>query len=571
MSGAKTISIQLKSISELISIIIIIFGILILIGWAFNISILLSPGAGFSSIKSNVGPGFILIGLALYLVQDKRNNPRNKKISQILAFIVFLIGFLTLFEYLSGINLFIDEILFKEAPGAFLTSSPNRMAFSAAIGLTSAGLAALFIDYETKSGHRPGQYLMLILGSVAIMALLGFAYGVSYFYKLPSFTGIAIYAAIAFLILFLGFIFARPDKGFMHTFNSDLLGSKNAARILLPTILLTLIVGWLLVQGRNYGLYQGPFAVSLFALSTIILTFILTWQNTIVLNKTDLKIQKAHHELEKSRDNLELEVKKRTAELVELNKNLGKEISERKKYERILDQKLIELKRSNAELEQFAYIASHDLQEPLRMVSSYLQLIERRYADKLDEDGHEFMEFAVDGANRMQTMINDLLIYSRVTTRGKEFETINMDQILEKVLKNLEVSIDENNARVNYESLPEIKADPSQMSQIFQNLISNGIRFKKDENPVISISSDENEEEWIFTVEDNGIGIDPEYSEKIFEVFKRLHGKDQYPGTGIGLAISKKIAERHGGHIWVESELDKGSKFIFTISKNPED
>lgn len=559
------------SISEIISLITILFGILVLVGWAFNIKILLSPGEGFSTIKSNVGLAFILIGLSLYLIQNKRNNLRNKRISQLLALITFFIGFLTIFEYLSGIDLFIDQILFKEAPGAFLASHPNRMAFSATICLILAGLSALFMDYETKSGQMPGQYLMLLMGSVAIMALIGFAYGVSYLYKLPSFTGIAIYAAITFLFLFLGLLFARPDKGLMRVFNSDLLGSKNATRLLLPSILLTLILGWLLVQGRNFGLYRAPFAISLFALLTIILTFILTWENTLQLNKTDLQIRKTQHELEKSRDNLELEVEKRTEELLELNKNLEREINERKKYEKILDQKLNELKRSNSELEQFAYIASHDLQEPLRMVSSYLQLIERRYSDKLDEDGHEFMEFAVDGASRMQTMINDLLIYSRVTTRGKEFELIDMDQILEKVLKNLEVSIKENNAQVNYKNLGKIKADPSQMSQIFQNLISNGIRFKGDKDPVINVISEENEDEWIFTVEDNGIGIDHQYSEKIFEVFKRLHGKDQYPGTGIGLAISKKIAERHGGRIWVESELDKGSKFIFTISKNPED
>ena len=231
--------------------------------------------------------------------------------------------------------------------------------------------------------------------------------------------------------------------------------------------------------------------------------------------------------------------------------------------------KLEELARSNAELEQFAYVSSHDLQEPLRMISSYLQLLQRKYQGNLDDKADKYIHFAVDGAFRMQNLINDLLEFSRVTTRAREPEPTDCEFVLNQVLSNLELYIKENKATVSHEPLPEVIADYTQMAQVFQNLIINGIKFHSKEAPKIHISAEKKANEWIFSVQDNGIGIDPQYSEKIFEVFKRLHKKEEYPGTGIGLAICKKIVERHGGHIWVESELGKGSTFYFTLPISP--
>ncbi|OEU43824.1 hypothetical protein BGV40_02065 [Methanosarcina sp. Ant1] len=247
----------------------------------------------------------------------------------------------------------------------------------------------------------------------------------------------------------------------------------------------------------------------------------------------------------------------------------ARDITERKKTEKILKLKLEELALSNAELEQFAYVASHDLQEPLRMVVSYLQLLQRRYQGKLDEKADKFIYFAVDGASRMQSLINDLLEFSRVTTRAREPEPKDCEFILNQVLSDLELFIKENKATVSHDPLPEVMADYTQLVQLFQNLIVNGIKFHGKEAPKIHISAEKIASEWVFSVRDNGIGIDPQYSEKIFEVFKRLHKKEEYPGTGIGLAICKKIIERHGGHIWVESELGKGSTFCFTLPINP--
>src|SRR5665647_1424683 len=247
----------------------------------------------------------------------------------------------------------------------------------------------------------------------------------------------------------------------------------------------------------------------------------------------------------------------------------ARDITERKKAEEILKLKLEELARSNAELEQFAYVSAHDLQEPLRMITSYLQLLQRRYQGNLDDKADKYIHFAVDGAFRMQNLINDLLEFSRVTTRGREPEPTNCEFVLNQVSSNLEIYIKENKATVSHDPLPDVMADYTQIVQVFQNLIINGIKFHSEEAPKIHISAGRNAREWIFLVQDNGIGIDPQYSEKIFEVFKRLHKKEEYPGTGIGLAICKKIVERHGGRIWVECELDKGSTFYFTLPISP--
>ena len=228
------------------------------------------------------------------------------------------------------------------------------------------------------------------------------------------------------------------------------------------------------------------------------------------------------------------------------------------------------LKRSNAELERFAYVASHDLQEPLRMVTSYLQLLERRYKDRLDGDALEFINYAVDGSNRMKTLISDLLAYSRVGTRGKEFALTDCEEILGRVLGNLQISLEENRAKVTHDPLPKLMADDVQLESLFQNLIGNAVKFHGKKPPKIHVGVKKDEKDWIFSVSDNGIGIDPQYFERIFIIFQRLHNREEYPGTGIGLAISKRIVERHGGRIWIESQPEKGSTFFFTLPNRGE-
>lgn len=237
---------------------------------------------------------------------------------------------------------------------------------------------------------------------------------------------------------------------------------------------------------------------------------------------------------------------------------------EQKKIKSKLNELVKKLKESNEELQQFAYVASHDLQEPLRMVASFTQLLERRYKDKLDKDGLDFINFAVDGANRMKNLIDGLLSYSRITTHSRPPAPVDLQKLVDNVIGSLNL-IDENNAVIIYDNLPVISGDKNQIFQLFQNLIINGVKYRREEKPVIKITADKENSNWLFKVSDNGIGIEKKFFEKIFVVFQRLNSREKYEGTGIGLSVCKRIIERMGGKIWVDSEINKGSTFYFTL------
>ncbi len=254
---------------------------------------------------------------------------------------------------------------------------------------------------------------------------------------------------------------------------------------------------------------------------------------------------------------------------------LAAAITERKTVEENLEKSrkteknlMEELLRSNDELQQFANVASHDLQEPLRMVASYVQLLEVHLKGRLDQDAREYMGFAVDGAKRMQLLVNGLLEYSRVGSRGKEPQRVDMNDVFKQTVSNLEILILETGAKINHGNLPLVMGDSVQLTQLIQNLFSNALKFQKSGVPEIDFSAREGENEWIFACKDNGIGIDPKYFDRIFLIFQRLHHRNEYSGTGIGLAICKRIVERHSGRIWVDSKPDGGTTFFFTLPKN---
>ena len=267
------------------------------------------------------------------------------------------------------------------------------------------------------------------------------------------------------------------------------------------------------------------------------------------------------------RQHLLAEVVTHTQELSRINSDLESEISERKRAEEALARQAEELARSNAELEQFAYAASHDLQEPLRMVTSYVQILQDDYKGKLSEDADRFIGYAVEGATRMKALIDDLLAFSRVGTETESHTQLDCNQILEQVLGDLDAVIVETGAVITHEHLPTVNGSPTQLAQLLQNLISNGMKFQGEKPPRVHVGVESNTGEWVFSVRDNGIGIPPHQFDRIFLMFQRLHHRSEYPGTGIGLALCQKIVQRHGGRIWVESELGLGSTFYFTIKE----
>jgi PAS domain S-box-containing protein len=285
----------------------------------------------------------------------------------------------------------------------------------------------------------------------------------------------------------------------------------------------------------------------------------------VIVNRDITDRKRAEQALQEHQIHLEELVATRTAELKRANEQLEQDIVERKEVQQQLTRNVEELNRSNTELEQFAYVASHDLQEPLRMVASYTQLLSQRYKGKLDPDADEFIGFAVDGARRMQQLIEDLLSYSRLTTRGKPLNWTESTSACNAAIGNLEQSIKHSRAVIVVGSLPPVLADAIQLTALFQNLIGNAIKYHNESKPEIRIDARPDRDDWLFLIRDNGIGIEKQYFERIFQMFQRLHSRKDYPGTGIGLAICKKIVERHGGRIWVESEPGQGSTFVFTI------
>jgi signal transduction histidine kinase len=258
------------------------------------------------------------------------------------------------------------------------------------------------------------------------------------------------------------------------------------------------------------------------------------------------------------------------ADIEAMRQRIVEEVSQLHRAHAMLDTRTQELQRSNSDLEQFAYVASHDLQEPLRKVASFCQLLQRRYQGQLDERGDQYIQFAVDGAKRMQALINDLLSFSRVGRRSGEHVVVDTGDLLDTAVGNLEPVIEETGARVTHGELPPVRGEATLLTAVFQNLVNNAIKFRGEATPEVHVDARREDDEWIFSVTDNGIGIDPEYAERIFVIFQRLHAKSAYPGTGIGLAMSRKIIEYHGGRIWLDTEAEEGrTRFFFVLPAVP--
>jgi PAS domain S-box-containing protein len=651
-------------------------GGLVLLGWEFRIEFLKTVLPGFVTMKANTALCLMMSGTSLLLLQPGETGPGKIRIARALAALVVLIGAASLSQYLSRLDLGIDQWLFDDPDGSYGTSSPGRMAPPTATAFVGIGAALMLMDWETRRGHSPAQSLSLLVGLIAMLGISGYIYHATALTRILLYTQIAIHTAIGLLLLSSAVFFARPHSGIAADLTGEGSGSVMARRLLPAIFSIPIVLGWIRLRGQTAGLYGTEMGLAIYSTSTILIFAALVWFTARKMNvEYDLR-SKAQDETRALNAELEARVAERTqtleqqsaalseqaalldlaqdaivvrdmrgrilfwnrgaeaiygwrsdevlgrnefellqakfsepletieAELLERGHwegeatyckrdgpcvfvvdhwalqrdadgmpirvlGINNDITLRKDAEANLLRTVAELNRSNEELAQFAFVASHDLQEPLRMVASYTQLISKRYKGKLDAEADEFLAFALDGANRMQRLILDLLAYSRVGSKGKDLRGVSSEDALNQALRQLRGAIEDSGALVTHDSLPTVMADEMQLIQLLQNLVGNAIKYQSPGTPLVHISATLNSgNKWIFSVRDNGLGIDPGNFERIFGMFQRLHKREEFAGTGIGLAICKKIVERHGGNISVESQPGQGSVFRFALSGN---
>jgi signal transduction histidine kinase len=517
VSHASTPETRYRSLSGAAAGAVAVLGALVLVGWALDVLVLKAVVPGLTTMKPNTALCFLVAGVGLGLRVGLHDRATGRRISQLCGALVLLVGVATLAEFFFHVDLGLDALLFREPHPLLGSPYPERMSEMTALSFAGSGSALVLLD--SRRPRRATEILALLVTLVSLTALVGYAYGQRALYAVDPFTSIALHTAAGFAALALGILCARPDRGMVAVVIGDTAGGAMARRLLPVALALPIVLGWLQLEGERAGAYPAAFGTGWFAVSNVVIVVAAILWYAVSLNRFD---------------------------------------AERLRAER-------ELRRSNEELERFAYVASHDLQEPLRMVASYVQLLAKRYKGKLDRDADEFIAFAVDGAVRMQLLIEDLLAVSRVGTRGAPLTPTDANAVFERAVASLRLAIDEAGASVTSDRLPVVAADAGQLEHVFLNLISNALKFRGVAPPRVRVSAEARDAQWIFRVQDNGIGIESQYFDRIFLLFQRLHGKAQYPGTGIGLAIAKKIVERHGGRIWVESEPGRGSSFLFSL------
>jgi PAS domain S-box-containing protein len=661
-------------------ILVMLIGVVGLLGWIFDIE----PFKQFLhrgiAMKANTAIALLLAGMSLCLFILDQQHKWSRRLGQVCAVLVLIVGVLSFSEHLVGWNLGIDQIFFHEESGPPGSLSPGRPGPPATLCFILSSLALLLLHERSKKNHILLQILALGIGLIAAPGLIGYAYGAESLYGIAKSTAIAFHTALALVLLAAGIFFAYPKEGIASLVYDKGIGGSIARRLLPPAILIPLILGWFRLRGEEQGYFVATFGTAVMMLIMMTLLSTLVLRTAAVSRHSERQQLLAEEALLMANQELEQRVAERTAELhtaFRYARNLleasldplvtishegkitdvnqateratdvtrkeligsdfssyftepqkadegyrkvisegfvkdypltirhasgktmdvlynatvyknefgqvqgvfaaARDITEKKaaeteleRYrlhlEELVSQRTEELSRSNRDLEQFAYAASHDLQEPLRMIAGYMQLLSERYKGQLDEKADKYIDYSVDGALRMSVLIRDLLDYSRVNTRGEELRKVDCNKAFESAMRNLGSAIKESNANITHDSLPVLSADQTQLAQLFQNLVGNAIKFRSPQRPPqIHVSARKDQTHWIFRVQDNGIGFEQQYEDKIFMIFQRLHGRGQYPGTGIGLAICKRIIERHGGKIWADSEPDKGTNFFFTI------
>ena len=540
----------------------LLLGFLVLIGWHADIITLVQILPGLVAMQYNTALSFLLCGISLILLLNDKKAP-----GIIFSLPAGIIGLLTLTEYFFDVNIGLDE-LFMEHSITVATSHPGRMAPNTALSFLLFCIGSILTIQNQKRVQFAGVLGSLIFG-LGLVAFTGYIVGVEATYGWGELTQMALHTSIGFTILGIGLNALSFLKEFNFKIDIDtyippwLAGY--AATISLTILLIDLSLpggvaaGILYVLLVLFGWFISNMRVTLFLALTATVLTLFGW--LFSMPGADFWVVAANRTLTICviwiTAILLYGIKKRTLALQTLYNKLDEKVAKRTR----------ELNAKNKEMEQFLYIASHDLQEPLRTINSFAKVIEEDYEEELNDGIRRYLQFISDAATRMSELVKGLLDYSRLG-KNKKQTNVDFNEIIEAIQKDLAVAIAESKASFEIANMPTVNALKVEFRLLFQNLVSNAIKFrKKDLAPVICITAKEKKHHWRFSIQDNGIGIAENHKEKIFDIFQRLHDSKEYEGTGIGLAHCKKIVELHGGNIWVESEVNKGSTFHFTILK----
>ena len=626
-----------------------LLGLLVFIGWLFDITLLKSVRSDWASMKMNTALGVLLAGAALTLRCLPRSARWRQWLGRCCALVVAVIGLTTLTQYVFGWDLRIDGLLLPASAAIELAPAAFRMSAISAVNLSFLGLSMLLLDRVAAVG----QVLALLCGFLALLGLEGYMYGGAALSEMPGYGSIGIHTAVAFLLLAAGILAARPDQGLVKVTGSATGAGSMARRLLPAAIFLPLILGWLRLQGERAGLYGTELGLVLFAVSNVLLLVALVIWSARIVYRSESSLRKSLvafqslfeaapdamlvvdrlglvvranenaqalfgyplNELlghpvemlipERFRDRhpqlrrgyfdrpsrrgmgtgLDLRARRKDGVEIPVDISLGpiedsdsllavatiRDITDRKRASDLIAQYASSLEQRNEELQEFAAVASHDLQEPLRKISAFGERLKTQAGESLDAEARDSLSRMLHASRRMSQLIEGLLNLSRVTTKGFPFKKTHLGEVVAEVLKDLEVRIREAGAHVDVGDLPTLHADRLQMRQLFQNLIANALKFRNaDRPPLVSITGEHDQDTmWRIAVSDNGIGFDEKYLARLFRPFQRLHGRNEYEGSGMGLAICKRIVQRHGGEITARSTPGAGSTFVVTLPENP--
>lgn len=531
---------KFKIIARFLGVIIVTGASLVLFGWAFDIPVMKSPSPSIVEMKSITAASFLLSGLLILLYPKAVVNTSFRKAFKITAVVIALLGFISLIEYIAGVNLYIDELICKDYAGAAGTSHPGRMAPNTALNFLLIGSALLLIDKEVRGRRMPAQCIILVEGIISMLAVLGYVYGTEKFYSIAEFTKMSPYTAFLFFLICMAVLFLRPDRGFMRIFTADSIGGTLARWLIPVAFVVPFVIGWLRILGERAGLYDTATGVSLSVVANISLFVPIFLLFARSLHSADAVRRKAEDE---------------TARL-----------------NAVLNDRNARLEMVNKEMEAFSYSVSHDLRAPLRIIDGFSAALMEDCSDKIGEQGRDYICRVRNSTVRMGQLIDDMLKLSRVTRGEMTIKNVDLSEMAADIAGELKKSQPERKAEFIIAPGLAARGDENFLKVVLDNLLGNAWKFtSKKPEARIEFGAVQNNGEITYFVRDNGAGFEMAYADKLFAPFQRLHSSAEFPGTGIGLATVQRIVRRHNGRIRAESEPGKGTVFYFTLMKNETD